>query len=67
MAGSAAPGFIEFNPTAVDSSDQVNGAVLLPDVNGYPKDKIEIIAPCGSRGAGRRQTETNSHWSLAIE
>jgi CTP-dependent riboflavin kinase len=28
-----------------DSSDQVNGAVLLPDVKDYPKDKIEIIAP----------------------
>jgi CTP-dependent riboflavin kinase len=27
------------------SSDQVNGAVLLPDVRDYPKDKIEIIAP----------------------
>jgi Transcriptional regulator of a riboflavin/FAD biosynthetic operon len=23
----------------------VNGAVLLPDVKDYPKDKIEIIAP----------------------
>jgi CTP-dependent riboflavin kinase len=28
-----------------DSSDKVNGAVLLPDVSDYPKDKIEIIAP----------------------
>ena len=28
-----------------DSSDIVNGAVLLPDVKDYPKDKIEIIAP----------------------
>ena len=28
----------------VDSSDRVNGAVLLPDVKDYPKDKIEIIA-----------------------
>jgi len=27
------------------SGDQVNGAVLLPDVRDYPKDKIEIIAP----------------------
>lgn len=27
------------------SSDRVNGAVLLPDVKDYPKDKIEIIAP----------------------
>jgi riboflavin kinase len=27
------------------SSDRVNGAVLLPDVRDYPKDKIEIIAP----------------------
>jgi CTP-dependent riboflavin kinase len=27
------------------SSHKVNGAVLLPDVKDYPKDKIEIIAP----------------------
>ena len=24
---------------------RVEGAVLLPDVSGYPKDKIEIVAP----------------------
>jgi len=26
-------------------NDKVRGAVLLPDVSGYPKDKIEIVAP----------------------
>ena len=26
-------------------NDKVNGAVLLPDVSGYPKDKIEVVAP----------------------
>lgn len=25
--------------------DKVEGAVLVPDVRGYPKDKIEIVAP----------------------
>ena len=28
-----------------DSGDKFMGAVLLPDVKDYPKDKIEIIAP----------------------
>ena len=35
---------VHIHPLA-DSSDKVNGAVLLPDVRDYPKDKIEIIAP----------------------
>ena len=26
-------------------NDKVEGAVLVPDVSGYPKDKIEIVAP----------------------
>ena len=26
-------------------NDKVKGAVLVPDVSGYPKDKIEIVAP----------------------
>ena len=26
-------------------NDRIKGAVLLPDVSGYPKDKIEIVAP----------------------
>jgi riboflavin kinase, archaea type len=25
--------------------NQVEGAILVPDVSGYPKDKIEIVAP----------------------
>jgi CTP-dependent riboflavin kinase len=28
-----------------NSTDKMDGAVLLPDVRDYPKDKIEIIAP----------------------
>ncbi len=28
-----------------------SGAVLLPNVNGYPKDKIEIIAPVRLKSA----------------
>jgi CTP-dependent riboflavin kinase len=26
-------------------NDTVKGAVLVPDVSDYPKDKIEIVAP----------------------
>ena len=26
-------------------NDRIAGAVLLPEVSGYPKDKIEIVAP----------------------
>ncbi len=26
-------------------NDKIKGAVLLPDVSGYPKDKIEVVAP----------------------
>jgi len=26
-------------------NNKVKGAVLVPDVSGYPKDKIEIVAP----------------------
>lgn len=35
---------VHIHPPA-GSSNQVDGAVLLPDVKDYPKDKIEIIAP----------------------
>ena len=28
-----------------DSGDKVMGAVLLPDVEDYPRDKIEVVAP----------------------
>lgn len=30
---------------------KISGAVLLPEVNGYPKDKIEIIAPVRLKSA----------------
>ena len=33
------------------ANGKVSGAVLLPDVNGYPKDKIEIIAPVRLKSA----------------
>ena len=31
--------------TASRPNERVEGAVLLPEVSGYPKDKIEIVAP----------------------
>ena len=46
MAGSVAHGSIEFASSGRRApATRVNGAVLLPDVKDYPKDKIEIIAP----------------------
>lgn len=36
-------------------SKPINGAVLLPEVESYPKDKIEVIAPVHLKNA----------WSLA--
>jgi riboflavin kinase, archaea type len=35
---------ISLRPLAGDD-ERVNGAVLLPDVADYPRDKIEIVAP----------------------
>lgn len=37
-------------PVAIESTlngrtENVTGAVLLPDVSGYPEDKIEVVAP----------------------
>ncbi len=32
-------------------SKPINGAVLLPEVEGYPKDKIEVIAPVHLKNA----------------
>ena len=36
-------------------NDKVEGAVLVPDVSGYPKDKIEIVAPVRIKDAFRVQ------------
>jgi CTP-dependent riboflavin kinase len=36
---------VEIQGPAVSSNGTVNGAVLLPDVTNYPRDKIEIVAP----------------------
>jgi riboflavin kinase len=36
---------IEIHGPADRPRDTIKGAVLLPDVSGYPKDKIEIVAP----------------------
>lgn len=37
--------FVEIARTAGSGGETVKGAVLLPDVPGYPKDKIEVVAP----------------------
>jgi riboflavin kinase, archaea type len=36
---------IEIHAPARGSSDKIGGAILLPEVKDYPKDKIEIVAP----------------------
>jgi len=36
---------IEIHGPADRSRDTIKGAILRPDVSGYPKDKIEIVAP----------------------
>lgn len=36
---------IEIHATENRPADAIPGAVLLPEVSGYPKDKIEIVAP----------------------
>ena len=36
---------VEIHAPANRPRDTIKGAVLLPDVSGYPKDKIEIVAP----------------------
>ena len=43
--GSARLYRVEVQGPSNSANGKVSGAVLLPDVNGYPKDKIEIIAP----------------------
>ena len=37
----------EFEGPSKTETSKARGAVLLPNVNGYPKDKIEIVAPVG--------------------
>jgi riboflavin kinase, archaea type len=42
---------VEVEGPSNSTNNKVSGAVLLPDVNGYPKDKIEIIAPVRVKSA----------------
>lgn len=37
--------FVELSRAAVNDGAAVKGAVLLPQVANYPKDKIEVVAP----------------------
>jgi riboflavin kinase len=36
---------VEVEKTGGGARQRSRGAVLLPDVRGYPKDKIEVVAP----------------------
>ena len=42
---------VEVQGPSNSANGKISGAVLLPDVNGYPKDKIEIIAPVRLKSA----------------
>lgn len=37
--------FVEISRAAMTDGATVKGAVLLPEVANYPKDKIEVVAP----------------------
>ena len=47
------PLFCQARCFLVDIEGQVKGAVLLPGVEGYPVDKIEVIAPVRLKDALR--------------
>jgi CTP-dependent riboflavin kinase len=32
-------------------ADKIDAAIVLPDIGGYPKDQVELIAPVGVRAA----------------
>ena len=47
------PSFCQARFFLVDIGGEVKGAVLLPGVEGYPADKIEVIAPVRLKDALR--------------
>jgi len=42
---------VEVEGPSNPEKSKTRGAVLLPDVSGYPKDKIEIVAPVRLKSA----------------
>lgn len=49
------PSFCLARCFAVEIEEEYKGAVLLPDVEGYPADKIEVVAPVRLKDALRVQ------------
>ena len=49
------PSFCRARCFLVEIEGTVKGAVLLPDVEGYPADKIEVVAPVRLKDALRVQ------------
>jgi CTP-dependent riboflavin kinase len=47
IAINPAPGFCAAKCFEAVLNDTVKGAVILPEVSGYPADKLEIVAPVG--------------------
>ena len=43
------PGYCAAKCFAVLIDDSIEGAAILPDIEGYPADKLEIVAPVGVR------------------
>jgi len=46
-----APGFCPARCFAVRLADRLDGAIVFPEVPGYPEDKLEIVAPLHLRTA----------------
>lgn len=46
-----APGFCPARCFAVRLADRLDGAIVFPEVPGYPDDKLEIVAPLHLRTA----------------
>lgn len=46
-----APGFCPARCFAVRLADRIDGAIVFPEVPGYPQDKLEIVAPLHLRTA----------------
>ncbi len=45
------PGFCAARCFPADVEGRIHGAVVLPDVSGYPEDKLELVAPVCVREA----------------
>ncbi len=45
------PGFCAAKCFRVRIDDRIEGAAILPEIDDYPRDKLELVAPVGVRSA----------------